>query len=411
MDLNKNIKIISECRISGSKELNSIIDLGKQPLANSLKKTVDENELKYPLSISFCPKSFLVQLDQTINKNILFDDYIWLTGTSISAKNYAQTFSENVVNKLNISKSEFIVEIASNDGTFLKSFFNKGYKNILGIDPASNLADIANKNGIPTLPEYMNSDTANNIVSKYQKAKIVIARNVIPHVSDILEVIKGFTILMQDDGYGIIEFHNAKTILEDLHYDSIYHEHLFYFSIKSITFLLNSFDLFPFDISYSPISGGSCVIYFSKKNKQTSYELMKAIKIEESSGINNFLAWKEFANKVFNHKQKTFDFINSFKNKKIVGFGSSARSQTYLNFCGITNNEIMAIIDNNELKHNMFSPGSSIPIISFEKGMKIKPDIIFILAWNFKDEIIQSCTNHGYKGSFFIPFPNTPYLH
>ena len=198
MDLNKNIKIISECRISGSKELNSIIDLGKQPLANSLKKTVDENELKYPLSISFCPKSFLVQLDQTINKNILFDDYIWLTGTSISAKNYAQTFSENVVNKLNISKSEFIVEIASNDGTFLKSFFNKGYKNILGIDPASNLADIANKNGIPTLPEYMNSDTANNIVSKYQKAKIVIARNVIPHVSDILEVIKGFTILMQD---------------------------------------------------------------------------------------------------------------------------------------------------------------------------------------------------------------------
>ena len=265
MDLANNIDTIKKCRISGSSILYPILDLGEQPLANSLKKFNNDNEKKFPLSISFCPKSNLVQLNQTINKNILFDNYIWLTGTSTFANNYAEIFSKNIIENLKIEKNEFIIEIASNDGTVLKSFINKGYKNILGIDPAMNLADIANKRGVRTLAKYMNTSTANEVITNYQKAKIVIARNVIPHVSEILEVIKGINILLEDDGYGIIEFHNAKTIIEELHYDSIYHEHLFYFSIKSITFLLNSFDLIPFDISFSPISGGSCVLFFSKK--------------------------------------------------------------------------------------------------------------------------------------------------
>ena len=265
MDLNNNLNTINKCRISGSDILLPILDLGKQPLANSLKKIKNEVETEFPLSISFCPKSFLVQLNETIDKNILFKNYIWLTGTSAVANIYADVFSKKIINNLKIEKDSFIVEIASNDGTFLKSFVKKGYKNVLGIDPAFNLAKLANKNGIKTLPEFMNSTTANTIVLKYDKAKVVIARNVIPHVSDILEVIQGINILLKDDGYGIIEFHNAKTILEELHYDSIYHEHLFYFSIKSISLLLKNFQLIPFDISFSPISGGSCVIYFSKK--------------------------------------------------------------------------------------------------------------------------------------------------
>jgi len=410
MDLETNFKKINKCRVSGSDILFPILDLGEQPLANSLKKTKNEVESKFPLSISFCPKSFLVQLNETIDKNILFNNYIWLTGTSTTANIYADVFSKKVIDNLKIEKDNFIVEIASNDGTFLKSFINKGYKNILGIDPASNLAALANKNGVKTLPEFMNSTSAKSIVSNYDKAKVVIARNVIPHVSDILDVIQGINILLKDDGYGVIEFHNAKTIVEELHYDSIYHEHLFYFSIKSITLLLNSFQLMPFDISFSPISGGSCVIYFSKKKMSKSYELEKAINNEEEAKINDFSTWQIFADRVIEHRFKTKEFFNEFKDKKIIGFGSSARSQTYLNYCKVDADNIESIIDNNSLKHDYFTPGTSIPIISFNKGINSNPDIIFILAWNFKDEIIQECKKQGFKGEFYIPFPNLPYF-
>ena len=152
-----------------------------------------------------------------------------------------------------------------------------------------------------------------------------------------------------------------------------------------------------------------CVIFFKKKKLKTS-KLEKAIYDEDNAKINKLSTWKEFARKTLIHKQKTLNFLNDFKNKKIVGFGSSARSQTYLNFCGITNKDIIAIIDNNSLKHNLFTPGSSIPIIDFDEGMKIDPDIIFILAWNFKDEIIKECINKGFNGNFFIPFPQYPYM-
>ena len=410
MDLNNNFNFINKCRISGSDNLLPILDLGLQPLANSLKKTNIEAEDKFPLSISFCPQSSLVQLNETINKNILFDHYIWLTGTSTTTSIYADVFSNNIIDKLEIDKDNFIVEIASNDGTFLKSFIDKGYKNILGIDPALNLAKLANQNGVNTLPEYMNSITANNIIANYKKAKVVIARNVIPHTSDILEVIRGIKIMLEEDGYGVIEFHNAKTIIEELHYDSIYHEHLFYFSIKSITFLLNNFQLYPFDISFSHISGGSCVLYFSQKIMKKSFKLVNAINHEEAAKINEFSTWKKFADKVFEHRLKTKNFFNEFTDKKIIGFGSSARSQTYLNFCGLTPDDIKLIIDNNPLKHNHFTPGSSIPIVSFEKGINSNPDIIFILAWNFKEEIIQECRKSGFNGDFYIPFPNLPYF-
>jgi len=410
MDLNKNWDKINKCRISDSNILLPILDLGAQPLANSLKKTKNEFEPKYPLSISFCPKSYLVQLNETINKNKLFKNYIWLTGTSATANTYADIFSKKVINKLKIEKDDFIVEIASNDGTFLNSFLKKNYKNILGIDSASNLAELANNIGIKTLPEFMNSETANYVVSKYKKAKVVIARNVIPHVSDILDVMKGINILLEDDGFGIIEFHNAKTIIEELHYDSIYHEHLFYFSIKSMTFLLNIFNLIPFDIFFSPISGGSCVLFFSKKLRNKSFKLEKAIEDEEEAKINELITWKKFANDVINHKSKTKEFFTKYKEKKIVGFGSSARSQTYLNYCEITSDDIKFIIDNNSLKHNYFTPGSSIPIGSLDKGINLNPDIIFVLAWNFQEEIIQISKKNNFKGDFYIPFPNLPYF-
>ena len=411
MDLDTPYNSIKQCRISDSSDLINILHLGDQPLANSLKSTENESEKRYPLSISFCEESSLLQLNETIDKKILFDHYVWVTGTSQTAQNYANIFSDRLINIAVPNKDDLIIEIASNDGTFLKPFISKGFSNVLGVDPAKNIAEIANQNGINTLPEFWSSSLSSQIISDKGFAKVVFARNVIPHVSELLDVIKGIEIVLGEDGVGIIEFHDAGKILQELHYDSIYHEHLCFFSIESMTYLLNRFKLNPFHIEKSPISGGSWVIYFSKAKRQKSAELQEAVNDENSNKVNHLSSWQNFAHHAKVHRKETLEILNSLDGKTIVGFGSSARSQTYLNYSGINNDQINAIIDNNLLKQNMYAPGSSIPIVDFEKGMALQPDLIFILAWNFKDEIVSQCKMDGYKGDFLVPFPHKPHFH
>ena len=213
--------------------------------------------------------------------------------------------------------------------------------------------------------------------------------------------------MLAENGVGVFEIHDANIIFNELHYDSVYHEHLCYFTLKSITYLLNKFNLYPFEIKRSPISGGSFVIYFSKKKIQ-SKALEQKIANEEKTKINETKSWIKFAEKVEVHKKEIKKIISDFSNKKIIGFGSSARSQTFLNFCGFDQNNINLIIDNNPLKQNLFSPGTNIKIVNFEAGMNSKPDVIFLLAWNFKDEIIEECKSFGFNGEFITPFPTSP---
>ena len=411
MDINDHYSSINKCRISESSNLHKILHLGNQPLANSLKNRQFDNEEKFPLSISFCEESSLLQLNETIHKEILFDHYVWVTGTSQTAKNYANTFSERIIAALALDQDDLIIEIASNDGTFLKPFLSKGFKNVLGVDSAKNIAEIANKSGINTLHEFWSSSLANQIVSDNGFANVLFARNVIPHVSELLDVIKGIEIVLKDDGVGIIEFHDAGKILKELHYDSIYHEHLCYFSIQSMTYLLNRFAFNPFHIEKSPISGGSKAIYFSKEQRHKSSELEEAIIEETNNKVNQLSSWQDFAQRAKAHRKETLEILNSLNDKKVVGFGSSARSQTYLNYCGINNDQIEAIIDNNPFKQGLLAPGSSIPIVNFEQGMDMNPDLIFILAWNFRDEIAKECCSYGYRGKFLVPFPKEPYYY
>ena len=410
MDLMKNnFRSINECRISNSKDLTKVLDLGLQPLANSLKKKQFDKEDRYPLTLSFCEKSSLLQLNETIKKEILFDRYVWVTSTSSTAKNYSEIFFTNIKQNIKLDKEkDLIIEIASNDGTFLKPFIEDGFKKVLGVDPAQNISELANKDNIITINDYWSKDFADNLQKKHGSAKLVFARNVIPHVSELNSVVSGVESILEENGVGIFEIHDANIIFNELHYDSVYHEHLCYFTLKSITYLLNKFNLYPFEIKRSPISGGSFVIYFSKKKKTQSKNLELEIANEEKTKINDFYSWIKFANKVEKHKEETKSIVSNFSKKKVIGFGSSARSQTFLNFCGFDQNNLDLIIDNNPLKQNLYSPGTNIKIVDFETGIKSKPDVIFILAWNFKDEIIKECKLAGYQGNFIIPFPSSP---
>jgi len=407
--LDRDFETIQECRGCSSRDLIDILDLGTQPLANALVKVAQAPVKKFPLTTAFCPACCLFQLKETVKKEVLFDRYFWVTGTSLAAKQYAVIFFERTVKLCGLKPKDFVVEIASNDGTILKQFVHGNFR-VLGIEPAKNIAQIAQATGVKTLCAYWDKATAQQVAGQYGRPKVCIARNVIPHVSQLHEAIEGMHDLLDDEGVGIIEFHDAGIILRELHYDSIYHEHLCYFTVKSMTALLNRHHLFPFYLDHSPISGGSHVIYFSKIQRPQDDTYLKVIGMEEASHTNELSTWKDFAQKAVEHKTATLEIISSFKNKRIVGFGASARSSTYLNYCGLTSAQISSIIDNNPLKQGFYTAGSNIPIISKQKGLGMNPDLLFVLAWNLKDEIINECREAGFKGQYLVPFPQRPYL-
>ena len=414
MDIKKsaqNSYSIKECRICNSKNISKVINLGMQPLANSLKKKSYNKEDFYPLEICYCNDCSVIQLTETVKANILFDKYVWVTGTSEVAIKYSEIFYKRCLKFLN-NKDNFKLEIASNDGSFLKPFKRNGYK-VLGIDPATNISQIANDNNIPTRNEFFGTKTAEDIIMKDGKANLIFARNVIPHVENVKDVIEGIKNLLDQTGVGVIEFHRADIILNELHYDSIYHEHLFYFSINSLTNLLNKYGLYSFDLDISPISGGSFVIYFSKDKRSRSNFLINSEKEEINLGVEKLKKWKEFAKHVLEHKNKLNKIILDLleKNKKIIAYGASARSSTILNYCNIGRNYINIIADKSPLKHNLYTPGSSIKIIEPKEALKYNPDAILLLAWNFKDEIISELKNiYNWSGKLILPLPNDPII-
>lgn len=402
-------KTIHKCRLCGSNNLDDILDLGDQPPANSLRQNVDENLENVPLVLCRCRDCTTVQLTEDVDPAYMFSNYVWVTGTSKGAREYSRTFYDRINSKVNSDTSLFAVEIASNDGTFLRQFKEGGYR-VLGIDPAKNLAEQARVSGVPTLADFFSRELSEDLVAEHGKADVVFARNVIPHVPDPNDVVSGIEYCLADNGVGVIEFHWVGKIIDELHYDSIYHEHFFYHSINSINALLNRHGLYIFDIDESPISGGSLVVYFSKLCREPSDQLQQKIKYEEARGYASLEAWSAFAERSIQHAKKFRSLIEGYlsKGKSLIGYGASARSSTLLNFCGIDDKYLDCISDQNSLKHGRYTPGTNILILPPEKALEKNPDVIVILAWNFKDEIIEDLSNKGFRGDILVPLPGEP---
>jgi len=405
----KTIKI-KKCRACASTSIKTFFDLGAHPLANRLLKNPSEREERYPLSLSFCLECCLAQLNHTVPPKKLFSKYIWVTGTSKGANIFALKFCEQLLSKQKFSKNSFVFEVASNDGTFLRPFQNKGFR-VLGADPAKNIVEMARKKGIPTERMFFGKSAAKKIIGKYGKADIVFARNVLAHAADTRDFIEGLKEVLSDDGILTIEVHYGGDILNGLQYDSIYHEHLCYFTLKSVERALNEFGLHVFDVSRGPISGGALIVYARKWKGQEASSVKKSRREEARKKINNFQTWRVFAKLAYNHRDKLSAMVNwqTSRGLRIAGYGASARSSTLLNFCRLNNHQILAIGDSNKLKQGLYTAGSHIPIYSAEKMLFLSPDIIFLLAWNFKDEIINTLKNKfNYKGGYIIPLPYKP---
>jgi ubiquinone/menaquinone biosynthesis C-methylase UbiE len=397
---------IIKCRACNNKKLSKIVDLGKQPLANALlKKKNVKKEIKIPLELCICDNCKLVQLKHTVNPKVLFQKYIWVTGTSDKVKKYREIFF-NKIKKFISLKNNFICEIASNDGFFLESV--KKENRVIGIDPAKNIAKIAISKGIKTHVNFFNYETAKKIKQEYRdKPNLIICRNVIPHIENIQSVMKGLHVLLSDDGLGVIEFHYAKNLIFCKHYDYIYHEHIYYFTMTSLNNLLKRFNLYGFDYFESPISGGSLVILFKKKKKQQSIKFKQLLQNEKKLKLNSIKQWRKLKDICLNHKKKLNNIIEKYSlNNKIAGYGASARSSTLTNYIKLNNKIIEEIFDLNPMKHNLLTPGSHILIKKPDPKLVKNYDVILLLAWNFKKEVLKFLKKINFKGQIILPLPN-----
>ena len=400
---------IDRCRVCEGTAIAPVFDLGRQPLANSLRRNLSETLPTFPLAICRCDTCGTIQLTETVSPEILFKEYVWVTGTSEGARQYSRLFSERLAERSR-SGPLFVVEVASNDGTFLKRFVERGDR-VLGVDPAKNIAAMAQQAGVPTLAEFFGLDIARTIVAAHGHADAVFARNVIPHVANVLDVVAGMAHCLSDEGTGAIEFHRADVILEELHYDSIYHEHLCYHSLHSMSWLLERCGLRPFDVTTSPISGGSLVVYFSKTGRPATAALTAMRQREQDLGIGHAPAWRDFAVRCERHGQALKAMVEARKaaGKRVIGYGASARSSTLLNFCGIDAAHLDVVADRAPLKHNTYTPGTNIPIVSPTEAFARRPDVVLLLGWNFRDEILaQISAEHGWHGEVVVPLPGDP---
>ena len=298
---------------------------------------------------------------------------------------------------------------ASNEGTFLLPFAENNHK-VLGIDPAKNIVEMAVAAGVPTKCAFFGEKAAEEIVKEHGRAKIVFARNVLAHVANLHDFVKGMRLCVADDGLMVIEVHYAKIIYEELHYDSIYHEHLCYFTLKSIERLFNTHGLHIFDIGSSPISGGALILYIKTKRNQENPVVNFCRNSEKESKVNELASWQDFAERVKNHRNKLLAILkDETKHGKIIGYGASARSSTLANYCKIDGRFLSAIADQNPLKHKLYTPGTRVLIDIPENVISEKTGCILLLAWNFADEIMESLKEKfHYSGKCILPLPNSP---
>ena len=402
-----SFETIRACRLCASSDLEQIVDLGDQPLANALLVDPDQAEGAAPLVLVRCRTCSAIQLSVTVDPAVLFRDYVWVTGTSASTIEHCRWLADQVLERAQ-GNSINALEMASNDGTFLRELQALGVA-VLGVDPARNLAGFASEQGVETLPEFFDMTLAKEVRATRGPHAIVIARNVLSHVPDPRGSVLALAECMAPDGIAVIEFHRADTIASELHYDSIYHEHTMFHTLKTMTAILLGAGLTPFDVLPSPVSGGSWVLFAAQEsaNLKPTDRWNEAWEAEETSGVWGSSVWQEFAIRVGDHRQTLAREVTerSDAGQVVVAYGASARSSTVLNACGLSNEHIKSIADGNVRKQGLFTPGTRIPIEAPATTMARKPDVVLLLAFNFRSEIEEMLRIQGWQGELIHAFP------
>jgi nucleoside-diphosphate-sugar epimerase/2-polyprenyl-3-methyl-5-hydroxy-6-metoxy-1,4-benzoquinol methylase/dTDP-4-dehydrorhamnose 3,5-epimerase-like enzyme len=401
---NNLIKNYSQnCRVCENEKLSDVISLGLSPLANNLIDSSEKEYDKYPLEMKYCNKCHNCQLSYNVESEKMFDNYLYVSSTTSSFKKHFEDSCKIYITKYNLNENSFVLDIGSNDGISLKVFKEMGI-NVIGVEPAKNVAKIANNNGINTINKYFTEKTSKEILDKYGKFDLITASNVFAHTNKISEMTNGVYSLLKDNGKFIIEVQYLLNTLKDVTFDNIYHEHVNYWSLTSMIVFFEKHKLYVEDCEIINTHGGSIRVFISKiKSKKTKF-LEEQLRKEKDYSLFNYDSYLKFGEEIIQRKNNLITNLKKIKEtyKKIYGYGAPAKATTSLNYYGITNNEIEAIIEDNDLKIGKLIPGTGIPIHSKKYFEENIPDCVLVLAWNFFDYILQQNDNHIKNGVRFI---------
>jgi len=402
---------LGRCRICKNKKLERVLDLGEMSLANAFldKSQLSHKEISYPLKVVWCESCGLLQIDEIVLPEILFRNYIYVSGTSEALRKHFEGLATEVVKNFKLSSESLVIDIGSNDGTLLKEFKKFGLK-VIGVEPAVNIVKIAEDNGIKTISNFFSVGIAKKIIRENGKAEAITATNVVAHSNDLDSLLKGVSYLLKDDGVFIIEVPYLVDLLENVEFDTIYHEHLFYFAVRPLKKLFEEHDFKIINVERVKIHGGTIRIFVSKKKSRYNINenVNRLISLEIKKGLNEVTVYRKFAERVEKLKEDLVSLLQKLKseNKKVIGYGAAAKGNTLLNYYHIEPELIEFIADLSPMKQNKFTPGTHIPVYSPKRIYKAKYDYMLILAWNFADEIMkQQSKFKEIGGKFIIPVP------
>jgi nucleoside-diphosphate-sugar epimerase/SAM-dependent methyltransferase/dTDP-4-dehydrorhamnose 3,5-epimerase-like enzyme len=390
-------------RVNKNGHLRPVISLGLSPLANNLLDSSNEKTEMFPLEMMYCPESHNCQLSYVVPASKMFDHYLYVSSTAKSFRDHFAQASEKYINEFNLNKDSLVIDIGSNDGIALTTLKDKNIK-VLGIEPAKNIAEIAQNKGIDTICDYFDTKMADKILKKYGQADLITASNVFAHADNLEEIAKAAFKILKENGTFIIEVQYLLDTIKDLTFDNIYHEHVNYWSILSLNNFFNRLGMFITDVEHINTHGGSIRVYIKRNQTDIKPTVLDFISKEKEFGLDKYQTYINFAKKIEQAKINVIKNIKSLKDQglSLVGYGAPAKATTSLNYFGITNQEIDYIVEDNSLKHNKIVPGVNIPIYSKDKLNEKLPDVIIVMAWNFFEDIKRSNQNLIDLGVKFI---------
>lgn len=400
--------VVTQCQNCNNQELQNILFLGYLPPVNKLLQigSTPKEQPSYPAQLLYCSTCYLVQLGLIVDPNILFpSEYPYTSGTTkILRDNFADLYKEST-KLLSLKENDLIIDIGSNDGTLLSNF--KTTQKVLGITPEE-IGKIAIKNGIPTILDYFTKSVAKKVTKKYGKAKVVTAANVFAHMEDIHGVIESIKSLLTPDGVFISESHYLLPLIKKIQYDTIYHEHMRYYSVISLKKLLEKHDFEIFHVKEIPSHGGSFRAYAAKKGLCKALPSVSQLLKKEKDTVTGKIAFAEFAQKTVLSKLALLAKLLSLKkqDKKIYGISAPSRASTLINYTGLDEGIIDCVLEvEGSHKIGKYIPGTLIPIENEEKLFRDQPDYALMLSWHIADELISKLKAKGFKGKFIIPLP------